>query len=176
MTQGKKDNRKYSAAMGIIMATNEHETQIDRAVASDFEKLQGRVIVEDVTKSSDLLSRIERQIESGKEHKMTRAGDCVEVEMSVDSLSKLAHAWAALANLRASRSGLAITTIETRDSGKGDDMRERLEAAMRENNYIIQTGQTFAELEQQIEGFKQQAQQQKPLALPAPEIEKLGEN
>ena len=170
---GKSDKRKYSDFIGIIMATNEHETQIDRETASDFEKLQGRVIVDDVVKSSALMARIEATIESGTEHKMTRAGECLEVPLSVDSFSKLAHAWAVLANLRASRSGLAIATIETRDSGKADDMRERLKAAMRENNYVMANGQVYADFEAENAARRQQ---QKPLALPAPEVEKMAEN
>lgn len=168
--QGKKDNRRYSDFIGIIMSTNEHE-QITRDDARDFEKLQSRVIVADVVKSSALMAKIEATIAGGTEHKVTRAGDSIEVPLSVDSLSKLAHAWAALANLRASRSGLATTTIEMRDSEKGDDTIERLKNAMRENNWRTQTGQTFAELEQQRAEFKQQ-EQREPLALPAaPEVE-----
>lgn len=168
MTQGKKDNRRYSDFIGIIMATNEHE-QITRDDAQDFEKLQARVIVADVVKSSELMARIEATIEGGTEHKVTRSGDSIEVPMSVDSLSKLAHAWAVLANLRANRSGISSQIVETRSSEKGDTMREKLKAAMRENNYRFANGQTYTEFEAQ--NAARRDAERTPLALPQPKVE-----
>ncbi len=84
---------------------------------SDDATLQERVIAADIARSTELLDKIETVLNDGHENHVDRSGIPSRVPLRVDSMSKLIHAWAALSNLRATRSGVATSIRETRDAG-----------------------------------------------------------
>jgi hypothetical protein len=85
---------------------------------SDDATLQERVIASDISRASDLMSKIELIIDSGEENHVNRKGAAQIVPLRVDSASKLLHCWIALANVRAVRCGVATSIRETREASE----------------------------------------------------------
>jgi hypothetical protein len=76
--------------------------------------LQQRVVMADVVKATALMERIETMIASAEENYVNRHGETSVIPMRVDSTAKLLHAWTRLADVRATRSGVATSITESR--------------------------------------------------------------
>lgn len=76
--------------------------------------LQERVTIVDIAKATSLLEKIEEILASGHENHVGRDGTAQVVPLRVDSAAKLLHAYVALSNLRAARSGVVTSIREVR--------------------------------------------------------------
>jgi hypothetical protein len=92
--------------------------------------LQMRVVASDVAKTTFLLEKIEKLIEEGTENYINRFGEISRVPLRNDSFCKLLHAYIALSNARAARSGVATQIIENRSESSVSALTEALRRAM----------------------------------------------
>jgi hypothetical protein len=81
--------------------------------------LQERVVSSDIASTTALLEKVQAILDDGHENIVNRLGEPGRVPLTVSSLTKLIHAYVAVSNVRAARSGLATEIVASRDEGTG---------------------------------------------------------
>ncbi len=102
----------FSAA--AVTLSPESEQILDATDAPSGASLQTKILLNDIARCTGLMDKISGIIEAGQESFTDRTGIATKVPLTTRSLSQLVAALAALAQVRAARSGLACEVIENR--------------------------------------------------------------